>query len=243
MKLISTTVSYEGFNQANQTETLLKIAERAIEKASKLDADILVLPAGFFMCRNSALRDENALSLIEIAKQFNIAIIFGIDQQEKNLSDDYVQEIIEERLPFWCYAWSRNDGIKYWNQRSTNSANQKYASDKICNDLRTITVNGEKLAILMCGEIFNRRIRDTLANNSKNIKVVADVAHKGRQFRIDGSMRILANSGLSSVCSVHVQKEFAMKRCYRASGTKLSTTTYDTYVYGPPRIEMKLWTF
>lgn len=243
MKLISTTVSYEGFNQPNQTKNLLGVAEQAIEKASKLDSDVLSLPAGLFMCRNSTSVNETALSLIETAKQFNMAIIFGIDQQTKNLSDNYIQEIIDGKLPFWCYAWSQNDGIKYWNQRSTNRNNQRYASNEICNELRTITVSGEKLAILMCGEIFNLRIRNNLIKNSKNIKVVVDTAHEGRQFRIDGSMEILANSDLSSVCSVHVQKECAMKRGYKAGGMKLSTKGYDSYVFGPPRIEMKLWTF
>ena len=98
------------------------------------------------------------------------------------------------------------------------------------------------MAVLMCGEIFNHRIRDALVNYRPRPKVVIDVAHIGAGFRVPQGMKVLARHGLPSMCSVHAQREYATKYYYSPLEKCLSSSLRDAYIYGPPRIELKLWT-
>jgi len=50
----------------------------------------------------------------------------------------------------------------------------------------------------------------------------------------------LAEPGLSSICSVHTQSEYAMKHCYNPREGRISNRIPDSYVFGPPRIELKV---
>jgi len=245
MKLATTTVSYEGYGEEAWNGKRLSVAERTVGKAAKLGAHVLVFPGGFFATRTSKARDSIATSLINIAKRQNVAVIFGVDQDVKNLSTDYRPEIKRGTLLFYAYVWSPTDEVPPhpWNQRSTNSENQWEAPEVLCRDVRLLKIEDETGAVLICGEIFNQRIRHALADYWPTPKVVVDVAHTGHRFRVEGSMKKLCEQGLSSVCSVHVQCEFAKKRCYVAGEGYASTSTYDAWLFGPPRIELKLWTF
>jgi len=53
-------------------------------------------------------------------------------------------------------------------------------------------------------------------------------------------MKKLAEPGLSSICSVHTQSEYAMKHCYNPREGRISNRIPDSYVFGPPRIELKV---
>jgi len=244
MKLATTTVSYEGYAHEAWNVKRLSVAEHAVEKARELGAQVLVLPGGFFTTRTSEARDSIAASLINVAKGQNIAVIFGVDQDTKHLND-YTPAIRSGTLPFYVYVWSPTDeGPPHpWNQRSTNSENQRHVPEEHCRDVRFLRVGDDTIAVLICGEIFNKRIRRALADYHPRPKVVVDVAHQGYRFRVERGMEKLAEEGLSSVCSVHVQCEFAKKRCYIAGKRHASTGTYDAWLFGPPRIELKLFTF
>jgi len=244
MKLVTTTVSYEGYADGAWNGKRLSVAESAVGKAAELGAHVLVLPGGFFATRTSKARDSIATSLINIAKRQKIAVIFGVDQDVKSLSRDYNREIQRGGLPFYGYAWSPSENVIHcWAQRSTNNQNQWSAPERVCTEMRLLGIGDEIVAVLMCGEIFNQRIRHALSNYQPRAKVVVDVAHEGRRFRVFQGMKVLARLGLPSACSVHAQREFAVKHCYVPPGTRLSSALRDGYVYGPPSIELKLWVF
>ncbi len=245
MKLATTTVSYEGYAEEAWNLKRLSVAKRAIEKARNLEAQVLVLPGGFFTTHTSKARDSIATSLIDIAKGQNIVVIFGIDQDMDNLSNDETLAIKSGTLPSYVYFWSPTDEgpLHPWNQRSTNNRNQWDAPAALCRDVRLLKIEDDTVAVLICGEIFNERIRRALANHHLRPKVVVDIAHRGCGFRVERGMKKFAETGLSSVCSVHVKSEFAKKRCYIAGKGLASVNSYDAWLFGPPRIEIKLWTF
>lgn len=244
MKIMTTTVGRRGPEGEIQNQERLTAAKRALEKATNLGADLIVLPAGFFTAGSSQARETIAQSLIRTAKQLGIAVVFGVDQEVKSLSRDYTREIQKCGLPFYGYAWSPSENVIHcWVQRSTNNSNQWSAQERVCTEMRLLTIGDEIIAVLMCGEIFNQRIRQALANYQPRAKVVVDVAHVGSGFRVFQGMKVLARLGLPSVCSVHTQREFAVKHCYVPPGTRLSSDSRDGHVYGPPSIELKLWTF
>lgn len=243
MKIAMTTVGTKGPGEEGQNEERLEAAERALRTSNKLGADLIVLPAGYFTAPNALSRNAIARSLLSMAKEVGIAIIFGVDQEIKSLSRDYGLEIQKGGLPFYGYAWSPSENMLHcWSQRSTNSRNQWWAPEGVCKEVRLLSVRNETVALLMCGEIFNHRIRDALVNYRPSPKIIVDVAHIGAGFRVAQSMKVLARRGLSSLCSVHVQREYATKYYYSPPEKRLSSSLRDAYIYGPPRIELKLWT-
>jgi hypothetical protein len=181
MKVAATTVGRKGHEGERQNGERLKVAELALEKAANLGADVIVLPGGFFTAHSSKAREAIADSFLSKAKQIGIAIVFGVDQEVKNPSTD--GEILCKRrlLPYYGYVWSPSENIPphCWQQRSSTSANQWYASEACCKEVRLLKIRDETLGVLMCGEIFNQRIRNALAKHSPRPKVVADVAHMG----------------------------------------------------------------
>jgi len=193
MKIVMTTVGTKGPGEKRQNEERLGAAERALRTSNKLGADLIVLPAGYFTASNASTRNAIAQSLVGMAKEVGIAIIFGVDQEIKSLSRDYGPEIQKGGLPFYGYAWSPSENILYcWSQRSTNSRNQWWAPEGVCREVRLLSVRNERVAMLMCGEIFNYRIRDALVDYRPRPEIVVDVAHIGAGFRVAQGMNVLA---------------------------------------------------
>lgn len=244
MKLVTTTVGRKGPESELQNQERLQAAERALEKAVKLGAELMALPAGFFTAHSPLVRDAMADALIRKAKQLGVTIVFGIDQEAKNPKTD--GEIIARGLllPYYGYAWSRSeDSIHCWQQRSSTSENQWLVSETRCKEVRLIKTSDGFVGVLLCGEIFNQRIRHALVVQSPRPRAIVDIAHIGGGFRVWQGMKKLAELGLTSLCSVHTQREYAMKHCYTPGEGRKSTSIPDEYVFGPLRMELKLWAF
>jgi hypothetical protein len=95
--------------------------------------------------------------------------------------------------------------------------------------------------LLLCGELFNERIRNALIKKSP--KIVVDLVHRGHGFRSSSAMKKLCRDGIASALSAHVQKHNAMKRCYipgEGCGNVSRPVSKDI-IKGPPRIELELF--
>lgn len=244
MKLVATTVGRKRPDDASWNDTRFKSGKQALIRASNLGADILVLPGGFFTARSSDSREAIARRFIAEAEQIGITVVFGVDEISKNVKTDHEYLRRGQLLPYYGYAWSPTDGIIHcWQQRSSTRGNQWFTHISYCQELRQLKIGDEVIEILMCGEIFNERIRNSLTKHGPEPKVVADVAHVGSGFRVFQGMKKLADLGIPSVCSVHAQSENAMKHCYLPGKGSASSRKSDAVVYGVPRIELKLWAF
>jgi len=216
MRIATCTVTYEGSKKEKCNKKRLNVAELALKTSRALGAQVLILPGGYFTTRTPQARGGIALSLINTAKKMNIAIAFGVYQIPKYSSKNWKREIWEGELPWYGYAWSPAENVKNcWTQRYLTRKDQSWCPDKLCNEVRTLKIGKETLGILICGEMFNNRIRQALAKYRPKIKVVADVAHYSEGFRIFAGMKVLAEKyGIASVCSVHTQRRSAQKFCY-----------------------------
>jgi hypothetical protein len=244
MKIVMTTVGRKGPGGEGENGDRLRSAEAAIVKAANIRAAAIAFPGGFFSTNDEGTRKTLSEKLIGIARKSNIAVIFGIDQQTKIVSEDWIILKKGLMLPYYGYGWSPNEDIVHcWAQRSSDSNNQWWASDERCNDVRVIRVGNDAVGILMCGEIFNERIRNSSAKYLPKPKLIVDVAHIGQRFRVWQGMKKLADLGLSSVCTVHAQREYARKYCYIPGKGNMSTSTPDDSVSWPIRIELKSWVF
>lgn len=256
MKIAATTVGTKGPETPAQNQQRLEAAKQALIKSKDLGADVLVLPGGFFNTYDSQSGRRIANSLINEAERLGIAITFGVDvdnieSKRRGENAKSKSKITKQTTEWWPdhmygYAWSPTEEmIHYWRQRSTNSDNQRYVDDKRCEEVRLLMIDDEALGVLMCGEIFNERIREALRKHKPRPKVVADLGHEGRWYRVHHGMEALAGDeqGIASMCSLHVQGQNAKKRYCTPSRGYMSTNVSDRIVYGPPRIEIKLLDF
>jgi len=243
MRLAATTVSYEGYSDERGNEQIIKAANAALAEASRLVVDALVLPGGFLSASATRVRDDVANAVIDLGKRWGVAVFFGVDQEQKVVSKDWKREITGVGLPWYGYAWSPAENIVHvWRQRTFNRDNQWWISDERCEELRLVRLIQGDVAVLLCGEMFNQRIRSELARHRSRFTVVIDMAHTSKGLRYAG-LRVLSNLGIPAICSVHTARAEAKKPGYLPGVGNVSTRDMDGYVEGPPRIELKVWEF
>lgn len=188
MKVAVTTVGTKGLEDKSKNEVCINASTTAMEKAKSLGAEVLILPAGFLVVGIIETRQELADSLIDKARSSNIAVIFGVDDSVDNTA--------------YGYAWKSSTESYCWDQRSSNRKNQWDVSDQRCDEARLLRLNSGNVGVLLCGELFNERIRRALYKEPKP-KIVVDLVHNGRGFRPYSAMKELYQNGIASACSAH----------------------------------------
>lgn len=254
MKIVATSVGTQCPVDSIYNSPRMQAAKQALEKSKKLRADVLVLPGGYFTADDCQSRQRIAESLANEAERLGVAVVFGVDEynagsvQLMTNTKAKVQKQTEEWWPdpMYGYAWSTTEKkIHCWRQRSISSGDQWSVPADMCEDVRMFMIGAESLGVLICGEIFNQRIRDALRNHKPEPKVVADLGHKGFGFRVHNGMKPLGEGkqGIASMCSLHNQSRNAKKRYYIPGEGYMSTSDTDDIAEGPPRIEMKILEF
>jgi len=176
-----------------------------------------------------------------MSKDRGISIGVGIDRLDKDI-DEYCEKAIRDEECFAVCSDTKSDNPHIWNQRSTTSKNQHFVSNDSCSKPRTLTTLTKKIEILICGEIFNERIRKSIVN--RKIKAIVDLGHVSEGFRVHAAMKVLAHMGVASFCSVHTKRQSAQKFCYIPSHNGWlckSSRDYDEIIGKEPRLEMKFW--
>jgi hypothetical protein len=237
--VVVTTVGSKGPEDATKNESRLEAGKLAIEKANSLGSDVLILPAGFLVCNNSKSRQRIADTLIDKARSSELAVVFGVDDDNLPQAYGYAWSPLEDIT----HSWDQRSSTRCWNEQPTTlSDNQWEEKMKSYDDARLLTIEKGVVGVLLCGELFNERIRNALIKKSP--KIVVDLVHRGHGFRSTGAMKKFCHDGIASACSAHVKMENAMKRCYipsEGSDGNVSTRGFDRIIEGPPRIELKLF--
>ena len=213
-----------------QNGNRINACNQAVDIAKSKDADIVILPCGFLNRENpKSSRQEIADALIDGAKKRNIAIIFGVDDKIDGQA--------------YGYAWTPVENMTHcWKQRSSNRRDQWDISQQLCDEVHLLRLDCGAVGMLLCGELFNERIKDALVN--KQPKIIVDLVHGGSGFRSKRAMEKLCHGGIASACSAHVQSKRSMKHCYipgEGNDGDVSTRDFDSIIEGPPRIELKIF--
>ena len=101
MKILVTTVGTIGPQDEKENKQRLETAQSTIEKAVNMGADIIALPGGYYSVSKKDDRIKISERMIQIAKQHNIGIVFGIDQETKNTDDDEQRLRKNQTLPYF----------------------------------------------------------------------------------------------------------------------------------------------
>lgn len=245
MKIATCTVSLDGFREPSRSVDRLRVLSEVLSDSQTFKVDLLCLPGGYLMARSISERDEFSQIIRNEAKQHWIAVAIGIDIDAsiKHLKKESLNMIKKNTLPSFAICWSPNENILHsWRQRSITSEDQGYCSNDVCAEERILPVRDGRVEVLMCGEIFNERIRNNILSRKDDLSAVVDLGHTSAGFRVWAGMKKLAERGLTVLCSVHANRIRAQKYCYTSKSCK-STHIPDKTFPGPPRLELKLWTF
>jgi hypothetical protein len=244
MNVAIATVGCIGPEDETKNEGRLKSGKLAMAKAKSLGADLLALPGGFLVGNDSESMKRKADEFIDEARSLDLSAVFGVDDISWFIAYGYAWSAVDRM----AYCWEERSSTRFWNRRNKQqiklSDNEWDAKLKSYDEVRLITADGGVVGVLLCGELFNERIRNALIKLSPHPKIVVDIIHRGQGFRTAQSMKKLCCNGIASACSAHVMKKCAMKRCYipgKGNDGNVSTREFDSIIDGPPRIELKLF--
>lgn len=244
MKIATCTVSLDGFGNPKWTDRRLRLLSVVLNKSRELKVDLLCLPGGYLIAKSDSLINEIVDAVCRESKKHKFAIAIGIDRKNKKKwsKNKLLNKMIKKNiLPWFAICWSPNEGMPHlWRERSTTSTNQRECSVSVCAERRTLIVANRYVEVLICGEIFNERIRNNLLSRKDDLTAVVDLGHTSAGFRVWAGMKKLAQGGLTVLCSVHAKKHLARKYCYTRRGCE-STSVPDETFSGPPRLELKVW--
>lgn len=241
-KIATCTVTLDGYADPKGTARRMTFLMEASSALSKNGIQLFSLPGGYLFASSNAdlhTLQEQAKSL---ATSSNIDLLVGIDLTAKIPHPD-AELIRRGQLGALAIFAPRNGHVAIWRQRTSTSDNQHLVSDAVCKEDRLLRVT-PRVEGLLCGEIFNKRIRAGLA--ARKTRLVLDQAHTAAGFRIWAGMRVLAEMGVSSLCSVHADRRGAIKHCYvpALSGwEERSSRAIDLCIGNKPRLEIKVWEF
>ena len=238
MKAILTTVGSKGPEDATKNECRLEAGKLAMERANSLGSDILILPAGFLVSNNSKSRQRIADTLIDKARSLELAVVFGVDDDSCQQAYGYAWSPLGNKT----HSWEQRSSTRRWNEKPSDITDNQWEEElKSYDDARLLTIESGVVGVLLCGELFNERIRNALIKKSP--KLIVDLVHSGHGFRSTSAMKKLCRDGIASACSAHVQKHNAMKRCYipgEGCGNVSRPVSKDI-IKGHPRIELELF--
>jgi hypothetical protein len=241
-KIATCTVTLDGYADPTGTARRMTFLSEAASALSKNGIKLFSLPGGYLFASSNADLYAHQKQVESLAISTGIDLLVGIDVTVK-VSHPDAKLIRGGQLGALAIFASRNGQVARWRQRTSTSNNQQLVSDAVCKEVRLLRVT-PRIEGLLCGEIFNKRIRAELA--ARKTRLVIDQAHTAAGFRIWAGMRVLAEVGVSSVCSVHADRRGAIKHCYvpTLSGWKeKSSRAIDLNIGNKPRLEIKVWEF
>jgi hypothetical protein len=161
--------------------------------------DLIVLPAGAVRAADEAGVRKAAAPLIAAAKKVRAAVIVGVDAEPPRRTAR--GRVKNGTLPYFLVAWSPDDGVKVWRQRSLTGGNATDVPEVMLAERRVLHVAGMKVAPVACGEIYNPAIRAGVAELMPTAAVLS--AHFAAGARHWAPQDCLRKLGVPSVRSVH----------------------------------------
>jgi len=208
MRLIQTVASAEGFRDGASNQGRLGLLEELIRLSKREAARLLLVPACFLTARSEDDVPALMADVDRLASGAEVAVIGGVDvagpaSKRAPTIDDLVRN---GRLPYFGFAIGRvalaADSGRLWRQTSVNHSN----ADQIPNEAvpggeRVVTVDGIRMGVLICGELFSWRARQGIGK--AGARLVVDVGHSGMGQGLIPAMRGVAKEG--QCCVAHSQ--------------------------------------
>lgn len=200
MKLIQTVVSSRGFRDPAANDERMGLLASLLGLASRSDARLLLVPAGFLTARSEAEVSGLVEDVDRVAGKAGVAVIGGVDVSgpAPRRGQDVEDLVRAGRLPFFGFAAGPvrfpAGGEHPWRQTSIDSSNAEMVPDHAVPSAgRLVAVDDTRVGVLVCGELFSPRARRGLVQAGPHLAV--DVGHSGTGQGLMPAMRSLAKAG------------------------------------------------
>lgn len=208
MRLLQTVVSAEGFRNKASNRDRLGLLEELVRLCTRETAQLLLIPAGFL----TAVSEDDAPALIgevnRLATGEGVAVIGGADVEGRTSKHGVnINDLVSRsELPFLGFAVGPAalavDSGHPWRQTSVSSNNADLVPDEaVPGQERVATIDGVRVGLLICGELFSWRARRGVA--LAGVSLVVDVGHVGMGQGLIPAMKNVAKEG--RCCVAHSQ--------------------------------------
>jgi hypothetical protein len=207
MKFAQTVVSESGFRDVTHTPRRLAALSELLRHLADDGVELAALPDCYLTVLREADVIEAAAEVAGMAERTGLNVGGGVDANGRSgkASSEADELVRAGRLPFFGFAASPNSvsaGVSLWRQASITNADADLApDDRLPGRDRLVPGLGASVAILLCGELFNRRARDGVA--AAEPRLVIDLAHARMGQGLIPAMKNLA--GLAGCLVAHSQ--------------------------------------
>ena len=264
MRIATTTVALGGYDECRRKPAQADVIHRAnqwrlatleegLAKARERGVDLMCLPGGYFLCP-AGLPEEAYASypfcaldtlvgeVIGLAERHNVALAVGLDRNDKKEGGEHFREVASATLGWFALCWSPGEeGHRLWRQRSVTSGDQWWCPDALCREVRSVRVGDGSVEVLMCGELFNRQIREAIATREHKPVAVVDLVHRLQGFRATEALKAVSEGEVHAFCSGHAGKRGAVKWHFAPGSRQESTREVDFECCAGPRLEAEVW--
>jgi hypothetical protein len=155
MRVLQSLVSVEGFREPEHNVLRLRALDALFAIAKMNDCPVLLLPMGFLFATGDADRDLLLGRVADAARGAGMAVVGGIDIGAASKREVTKADVLARMLPYFGFVVT-GDGqlLGSWRQTSTTSDNYE-PQQAFPGGERTVVIEGTKVSVLLCGEIFN----------------------------------------------------------------------------------------
>lgn len=206
MRVMQTLASSEGFRDLAANDRRTTLFRELLLKALDQSARAIVLPGGYWFAADESEAEQLAMARGIEAADADVLLIAGVDISETPASRVKGEASPPKggRFPYFGFACRLGSGFHWWRQTSTNSRNAAEVPDAdVPGENRVVTVEGDRIGVLICGELFNQRARVAMA--AAKLALTVDLGHVGMGTGVTRSMEGIAKYGGCAVMhSQHV---------------------------------------
>lgn len=234
----------------------LELLERTIATAARTGIAMVFFPAGYFIANDAEVFDWICARVFEVSKKYNMPVAVGIDLASKDVGDKnkddkkWEKAQVRSGLGFPWYVAVSNPAKGFytvWNQRSVRGKHSPLGPLHVCEEHRTVPLEDSGIEVLICGEIFNSRIRDSIGARRDILRLAVDLAHDSFRYYVSETMRVFSiEQELPVFCAGHADGRDAVNYAFYPRGQKV-TTPQSIFVPAKqivhaPYLTMRIWT-
>lgn len=208
MNIASMHVSSVGFRCPEYNIFRQSFLHDLIDYLALNQADLLILPAGYFTVDREFEAEAFISPVIKHAAEYEISLVIGVDLTSAGeiqyAEATTVQQTVQSyKMPCFNYVYNASeDSMQVWRQRSFTSrqAELQWTSSLLATEPRLTYIYDTPIDGWLCGECYDRRTVD--ATISRKPKAVYINGHL-TMSRFVMTMKRLRRSGLSIIQSEH----------------------------------------
>jgi hypothetical protein len=209
LRILAMSVCRKGMRESGTNPARIILAQEAIDAGRADRSSCVLFPAGYVCGVDEDEAYNAAANIVKAAKSKRIAVVVGADvtafprgSKRKGGKRDHAdldEQVESGTMPFYVMAWSPGGRIRWWRQRSYKHG--RFTRD--ADERRVLRVGAHDVDVVICGEMFNRAIRDALAAQPRSSALLLPV-HCTKELRFARALQFFAEQlEVSTVMSAH----------------------------------------